>query len=811
MTISLFKEIARTGYHSSIITTFSVDPAFYDSSIQYRLRSYGCDNNILMADSAMLKQTLLASPEGFVGAGSRYAVVPVNTRGCFHPKINLRLGTDSAALIIGSANATAAGWGRNQEVVTPFTWNYKQDDYITKTAGLFIRKAYDYLDSWLSATAGEVLTYKRDLHKRYSPWLHEIEAISTPIDLPDGSAIDIFFESGNDEQSIMSQFFHLIGNYTPQRLIIISPYWDIKLQALREMKKLLGDCPIMIGLHADSNEFPINALNESDDIRFFSLKNADNGYRFLHAKVILVETTEFDHVIFGSANCSDDALGGIEIRAKNAETSIYRRLPRGKVREALKLDLNNVIDKSLIRLQETQSRLYNYSKQSLPAGSLEMHEDLLIWSPAPNLDGNGAYVLVDTKQLSLKAQMNGQFYATLSFRPNFPWIVRIVLQDGRETDPIIVHEVTALHRAAPGAVDRRLQKAFSRIMNGEDDIIDLAQQAHILFAPDSCIKSEHSGRSSNSELIPNPSKGQHYTTPEDFRQALSLKSATGETHRFSVEDPSLIELLRIILKGIIDVGGKDAEDRREKEEAAALRIGEDQDGNEYLDNEDSTVQNENNNKIIACAKSDIYTQEQIKYRRKYLLKALQTFDSLIDTAPDQTVSSKLLIQTAFAIQLMIYACKKEHKMQSGKIVQLMDFAPNGSNDRELTFAIRAGRLLQRVWVGIGREPSIISKMKISLHSGQMPDDVFALIIMSRWAISRAFMAVSETRHMGVLQKTLSDTVIKLYQATASFGAIDTFKEEDIIRQLDKSLGFSEQESQALIESSRILVETVSHQ
>jgi hypothetical protein len=37
MKASLFKDLARSGWHSSIMTTYSVDPAFYDGSIEYRL------------------------------------------------------------------------------------------------------------------------------------------------------------------------------------------------------------------------------------------------------------------------------------------------------------------------------------------------------------------------------------------------------------------------------------------------------------------------------------------------------------------------------------------------------------------------------------------------------------------------------------------------------------------------------------------------------------------------------------------------------------------------------------------------------
>ena len=94
------------------MTTYSVDPSFYDGSIEYRLRTYGCENNILMADAVMLGRAINSTPEAFRNAGRKYAIVPMRVDGCFHPTVHLRLGLDSAKIIIGSANATAAGWGR---------------------------------------------------------------------------------------------------------------------------------------------------------------------------------------------------------------------------------------------------------------------------------------------------------------------------------------------------------------------------------------------------------------------------------------------------------------------------------------------------------------------------------------------------------------------------------------------------------------------------------------------------------------------------------------------------------------------------
>jgi hypothetical protein len=62
-----------------------------------------------------------------------------------------------------------------------------------------------------------------------------------------------------------------------------------------------------------------------------------------------------------------------------------------------------------------------------------------------------------------------------------------------------------------------------------------------------------------------------YATPEEFRQALARHPATSESGRFNVDDPGLLELLAIILKGIADVGGKEA--RKRQDEAGPAWLG----------------------------------------------------------------------------------------------------------------------------------------------------------------------------------------------------------------------------------------------
>ena len=330
MKASLFKDLAHSGWHSSLMTTYSVDPAFYDGSVEYRLRTYGCENNILMADAVMMKRALSATPEAFRNAGRRYAIVPVQIGGCFHPKIHLRLGTDRARLIVGSANATAAGWGSNQEIVTAVDWLRRGEDPTVAATGPLIKKVYEYLASWLMSIPGDAVDFKLRLHRKDSPWLNELQANTDPIDLPDGSAIDLFCERGDGAPGMLTRLSALIADQTAKRLVVISPYWDGDLTALHDLQSALKHCPTVVALNPAKNEFPVDALGVTDLVQFFAIHDDQDEHRFLHAKIILVETETADHLLFGSANCSDEALGRMSRVAQNAEVSVYRRFPPGR-------------------------------------------------------------------------------------------------------------------------------------------------------------------------------------------------------------------------------------------------------------------------------------------------------------------------------------------------------------------------------------------------------------------------------------------------------------------------------------------------
>jgi hypothetical protein len=797
MTVSLFRDLARSGWHSSLMTTYSVDPAFYDGSIEYRLRTYGCENNILMADAIMLKRAIAATPEAFRYAGRRYAIVPIQVGGCFHPKVHLRLGTDRARLIVGSANATAAGWGSNQEIVTAIDWSRSGEDETLSATGPLLKKAYDYLVSWLIAVPGDAIEFKLRLHRKDSPWLADFQANAEPIELPDGSAIDLFCERGDGGPGMLSRLSALLIGETTKRLIVISPYWDSDLSGLRDLRATLGQSATIVALNPGKNEFPVDALRAADSLGFVAIHDIEDAHRFLHAKVILAETEAADHLLFGSANCSDDALGRLTTPARNAEVSVYRRFPPERGIELLGLDSSKILDRSAIRQPLPNSKMFESGSSAVPAGTLEAIDKSLTWWPPTDENPDGAQILVGDEALPVRPVGNSQFRTYLTSEPIFPLIVRVQFADGRVSDPFIVQNETALRLASPGVTDRRLRSAFNRVLAGEDDIIDLALQAHLLFAGDAeeSARQGHAAERPKQEAVTaNPVD---YATPEEFRQAVARHPATGESGRFNVEDPGLLELLAIILKGIVDVGGKEARKRQDEAEDRDLLAGETEDGDEVAETapDDTPVAKPKPAQI----EERVFTSEDIERRKRQLLKAMAAFDEMIAglRASPGLMSNRLTAQISFIITLMIFACCKEHRLADGKSVRLMAFAPEKNVNRDLTFAVRAGRLLQQIWVG-GHDGPIIDRLLVDYRHASMPDDVFYLIAISRWAITRAFAATSATPVGTTLSPYLHAAALKIYRSTLRYGPLDPTAERRSIEKLDASLGFSSGDTAKLI-------------
>ena len=110
--------------------------------------------------------------------------------------------------------------------------------------------------------------------------------------------------------------------------------------------------------------------------------------RFIHAKLIIAQGANADHVLFGSANCTVAALGAGTIPGINAEASLYRRLPPGTA--LIELDLAEVFSSEPLSITDIPSREVPEDEiefERLAAanpGQFRILGDQLSWCPSPN-------------------------------------------------------------------------------------------------------------------------------------------------------------------------------------------------------------------------------------------------------------------------------------------------------------------------------------------------------------------------------------------------------------------------------------------
>lgn len=806
--ISLFKDLARTGFHTSITTTYSVDTAFYDGSLHHRLRSYGCDNNILMADANMLQRAIAQTPESFARAGSAYALLPISVPGAFHPKVSIRLGSDAGCVIIGSANATAAGWGRNREIVGQIEWWRKRDDEDANASRQLIRKAFDYVAPWLKDAGLEAMKRKLDLIERDAAWLFEIDANDAPLALGDGSLVDLLCEAGNGEAGILMRLAGLVGTVPVTRLIVMSPYWDANLDGLLGLIDAMRPQEIIIALSAHRPEFPLDGLPLIPDARFASIFDGNDRARFIHAKALLIQTEHWDHLVYGSANCSDDALGLADKAARNAECSIYRRLKAGTGLGALGLDISVPIDRKDLYPQ-TKQLTDTKSDAGIPPGTLEAAGNTIRWTPSNRItEPDGATLVIAEGEFPFHSTRSRGRSVELPSKPRPPLIARVRLADGTLTSAVIVNDEVSLTHAAPGMGDKRLRSAFAKVELEDGDFLELANLAAIIFSetPQGRRKAVTPATSAGrARTKSSGSDAEHevydYDSPEAFRTAMAASvPATGDSGRLNFDDPDAVNLLRIILRGINQPQQKEGDDADDDTlYTDEMPQSEDDPGPDHRNRLEDPSGSEDGNP--PAREPRVYRRDEAERQSLDILKALDSFEAYIarlaseETPPPR----KLTAEVCFILRLMVEACRRPLQIKDGDQrdeLFALDLVPK-QHDRERAFVVRAGRILQRLWLGSRSEAALLSRISIGQHQTELPYDCFALIVLSRWALARSVMAADGSKQTQ-LAAFVTRSTVAIWKTTQSWPPLDATAEQDFVRKLDGALGIDPEETERLL-------------
>lgn len=470
--MKLYEYFGESGFHTCLVTTFGIDFDAYENVILSRARGAGCHNNLLIVDDRMLSLALDGNSSLPRHAGRFYTVTGATAKGVFHPKVALQLGRSGGRLIISSANTTSAGLAGNLEIAGAV-------ECAAEASGerQLVNAAFRYLARFLDDRDAGV---QQQIHWMLArtPWLMEDDSTPGIVTLRDGSRA-AFMASGGSE-GIAGQFLAAIGDEKPERLIVVSPYWDDDLAAINRLVDATGVPAAVILLDEGRHVFPPAALDQARPISLRSFKAPDEN-RFIHAKLIIVQTVQADHVLYGSANCTLAALGNASFTGVNEEACLYRALPPNAAVEKLGLAAAleaPPIDKTAIAAMPPNEPIPLNDLALRNPGRFSCLFDTLTWRPPDGAKVNdsqleflnvGGEIVAITLHVLPSTETNERRYRLALVDSDRPSFGRLRYPDGNLSAPAVILIRDALRAAVRDARTKRVDAALA-MLDGETDV-----------------------------------------------------------------------------------------------------------------------------------------------------------------------------------------------------------------------------------------------------------------------------------------------------------------------------------------------------
>lgn len=785
---SLFDDFKENGFHSSILSTFSVDPAFYDSGLQLRLRGQGCHNNILLADATMLDQSLEDIPDAFANAGRKYLVVPVPTTSCFHPKLALRYGKAKARLIVGSANVTTAGWAGNLELVSTLSWQARDADADSEIHRTLFVKAHRWLSRLIAPADDNKAAYKLELIRSQSPWIDDDRRDGdAPFTLSDGSQIDLLLSDPMSANGLADRMLKLIDEPI-ERLTIISPYWDDQLSGLKRLNAAVGDPDLRIFLSQNARNpsrastFPVAAIGTLAP-KFHPI--GSSGDRFLHAKMFLFHGSNHDFLFIGSANCTVAALGVPGKAGANHECLLFRKLARGSVRGLLELSYKHRIAVADIAVPPAKAESAS-DTTTFSAGSVERRARRLVWSPLPTFTDAPASLKVGELVFRLAQRADGLWIAETGDVTLESNIARICLVDGRISRPMIIANPEELMRFAPFPVADAIRKKLDAVLNGDADLIGLAKDIHLLLEDDAKSgPSLNRIRAAGGPGAPPPIAGRDFANPDEFRKALNLRASMKSAGLAHGDNPALQALLQIVLRGMVNVETIDSIDAHDAAAAKGNDVGEDQDDVGQSDDIAAPPR--------AVSAADIEPQlvsaSEFERNQATLWRGIGKFQGFLDQAKTAGAALDLnfVTRSLFMLYLMLHGCTKRYKTKDGKEAVLIPFAGGPGEDFRDSFLFVAAQSIAAIW-GPDFARSLVRRLKFTVEADTLPIQITTLTIISRWVLAAILSEVRTARAHKSLRDVLEKQVPSLFAATRVFPELSQEELMETVRQMETNMG-----------------------
>ena len=257
--ISLHEVLKEGGFEASLITAFNAYLPFYEEIVLSRLRAAGCRHNIVLMDAAQCHAVYSHEETRPKYAGREYTLVPMRSRGAFHPKIFLLVGRRKAAIFVGSHNLTLSGFGYNRELTTRFEFKPATDDIGNDIA----RQAWRAIEEWLAAQGDVLPEPLREAVRavtNFGAWLRG--QTGAPGDVT-------FLAQSASSPGIWSQLQPRLPERV-KRVIVVGPFFDSDLALLSQFKQAWPRAPIIVGIDPATAVLP----ERNDAKKKFDFRNA---------------------------------------------------------------------------------------------------------------------------------------------------------------------------------------------------------------------------------------------------------------------------------------------------------------------------------------------------------------------------------------------------------------------------------------------------------------------------------------------------------------------------------------------------------
>ena len=801
--MKLFEAFSASGYHTCIATTFCIDFSAFEAIALPRLRGSGCSNNIVVADSRMLSLALGGDSRPPQQAGRWYSVTGATAEGVFHPKIVLQLGKVSARLLVASANLTGSGFSGNLEVVGEVRISEKD-----MTAAPIIAAAFDYAISLMDSDDSVVA---QQLHwaRQRSLWLTRVQRPDTPTVLDDGFRTE-FIASG--AEAIARRFMRQFENEKVEQLIVISPYWDPRLRALRNLVDRLKPKDVVVVIQPHERLFPFTALGKVSAVRIVELSQvlAATKGRFSHAKVIVARTRSRDHVLYGSANCTLAALGSSR-NGTNQEACLYREMASGGTLEVLGLaalqDRKLKIRPSAIQEFRPTKDLPIKDLERRTPGRFELRGRTLTWHPRTgSVPKNGFVWLLDADSKAMHSQLafdegivgKGVVHFALD-DSDIPSFARVV-GDSYESALAVVNVAESIQANQKEARSGGSKKALERLVNIQDEdlwLLDViseverAEQSERQRNRTDGIGRMRTGRAPAARNDAGPKGGDGSLSFEDFMRPRTVNAPQTTFPRSGLEASGL-DAVRIALNMILGRGVvvpeptpepdfdqlKDAFDRRDETANGGKAI---EEGTDPVVQPPSNPNKQPPPEVAPDATSR-KSPEQLEFERRKAYfeyvrdsqnrlskKTAAVVDFLNSRRPEGLTASDIL---RVRVLLMVIACAGTRRNE----VQVMQKIAGNTSMKSLPCSGQVSwpaLMSQLVFAcfmngGASGQVPLVSLLRLSDALFEVPDDIVEAFSTCLWACVVGSIAVDDNGEVLKRSRNAEELTHRVYAMVAAW-------------------------------------------